>query len=78
MITGSQIRAARAALGISGAILAQSSGVSLRALAKIESFDGLPDSRVSTLSKLKIALEAAGIEFIGTPEDGPGIRIHSK
>lgn len=25
---------------------------------------------------LKATLEAAGIEFIGTPEEGPGIRIH--
>jgi hypothetical protein len=24
---------------------------------------------------IKMALEAAGIEFIGTPDDGPGIRI---
>jgi hypothetical protein len=24
---------------------------------------------------VKIALEAAGIEFIGTPDDGPGIRV---
>jgi hypothetical protein len=27
---------------------------------------------------IKTALEAAGIEFIGTPEDAPGIRIHGK
>ncbi len=25
---------------------------------------------------IKSALEAAGIEFIGTPGDAPGIRIH--
>jgi len=52
--------------------------VSLRALSKIESFNGLPDARVATLQKLKIALEAAGIEFIGSPEDAPGIRIQKK
>jgi len=78
VITGSQIRAARAAVGISGATLSESSGVSLRALSKIESFNGLPDARVATLQKLKIALEAAGIEFIGSPEDAPGIRIQKK
>jgi hypothetical protein len=27
---------------------------------------------------LKATLEAAGIEFIGTPDDAPGIRIHGK
>jgi hypothetical protein len=29
------------------------------------------------LQALQKALEAAGIEFIGTPDDGPGIRIYS-
>jgi hypothetical protein len=27
------------------------------------------------MEKLREALETAGIEFIGSPEDGPGIRI---
>jgi hypothetical protein len=27
------------------------------------------------LIEIQKALEAAGIEFIGTPEDGPGIRL---
>ena len=26
---------------------------------------------------IKKTLEAAGIEFIGTPDEGPGIRIHA-
>ena len=78
MITGGQIRAARAGLGLTGSELSKISGVSLRALSKIEGFQGLPDARVSTLVKIKDSLEAAGIEFIGTPEDGPGIRIHAK
>ena len=29
----------------------------------------------STLLDVKAALEAAGIEFIGTPDDSPGIRL---
>jgi hypothetical protein len=28
------------------------------------------------LLKIQTTLEAAGIEFIGTPDDAPGIRIH--
>ena len=32
-------------------------------------------SHAATLDKIKAALESAGIEFIGTPEDGPGIRL---
>ncbi len=34
-------------------------------------------SRSSTLVEIKTALEVAGIEFIGTPDDGPGIRLRA-
>ena len=78
VITGSQIRAARAAVNLSGAELAKKSGVSLRTVTKIEAFSGLPDARIPTIVKLKAVLESAGIEFIGTPDDGPGIRIYSR
>lgn len=77
MITGSQIRAARAAISMSGAELAEKSGISLRTVTKIEAENGLPDARISTITKLIIVFESAGIEFIGTPEDAPGIRIHN-
>jgi len=30
---------------------------------------------MDNLAKIRSAFEAAGIEFIGTPEDRPGIRI---
>lgn len=30
------------------------------------------------MQKIQTALEAAGIEFIGTPNDAPGIRIHAQ
>ncbi len=75
MLTGLQIRSARAALGWSAKFLAERSGVGLRTLLRIESSDGVPSSHSSTLIELEKALEAAGIEFIGTPEDGPGIRL---
>jgi len=74
MILGMQIRAARAALGWSIEELAKKSGVSARTIKRFEAFDGMPPSRTSTLFDVQTALEGAGIEFIGTPEDGPGIR----
>jgi hypothetical protein len=43
---------------------------------RLEQAYGVPGSRASTLLQIQKALEAAGIEFIGTPEDGPGIRAH--
>lgn len=78
VITGAQIRAARSALGWSGSELAQACDVSLRTISKIETYNGLPDARIATLVKLKSSLEAAGIEFIGTPDDAPGIRIRTR
>jgi len=75
MITGVQIRSARSALRWSVHDLADSSGVSIQSIKRFEVTDGIPPSHSSTLLKIKSALEAAGIEFIGTPTDRPGIRV---
>ena len=78
MITGLQIRAARAALGWSATELAEKAEIAMKTIARFEQVDGIPPSRSSTLIEVQRALEAAGIEFIGTPEDRPGIRINLK
>jgi transcriptional regulator with XRE-family HTH domain len=78
MLTGAQIRSARAALGWSARTLAETSGVGLRTLMRLEQYDDVPPSHVSTIVQIQSTLEAAGIEFIGTPEDRPGIRIGKK
>ena len=75
MITGSQIRAARCALRLSAQRLADLSGVSVPTIQRFEQAEGIPPSRSSTLADIQRALESAGIEFIGTPDDGPGIRL---
>jgi DNA-binding Xre family transcriptional regulator len=77
MITGSQIRSARAALRWSVRELADRSGISIQTIKRLEVVEGIPQSRVQTLLDIKSALEAAGIEFIGSPNDGPGIRIRT-
>ena len=76
--TGSQLRAARNALGWSIETLAEWSGVSVRTIIRYEDTDGVPPTRGGNLAKLIFSLEAAGIEFIGNPEDAPGIRIHPR
>ena len=78
MITGSQIRAARFALRMSALDLAVAAKVSLPTVQRFEQVDDIPPSRSSTLMDVKRALEAAGIEFIGSPDDAPGIRIHRR
>ena len=75
MIAEVQIRSARAAAGWSIEELAARSGVSARTIKRYEAFDGIPPSRTSSLVDIKTALEAAGIEFTGKPEDSPGIRV---
>jgi transcriptional regulator with XRE-family HTH domain len=75
MITGGQIRSARAALRWSVQKLADRSGISIQTIKRLEVVEGIPQSRVQTLLDIKSALEAAGIEFIGTPSDRPGIRL---
>lgn len=78
MITGQQIIAARNALRWSANELAGKAGIAAKTVRRIEANDGLPNSTIATLDKLKRVFEAAGVEFIGTPDDGPGIRIYPK
>lgn len=75
MIISSQIRAGRAAIGWSAAKLASQCGLSLRTVQSIENDEKPVGARKSSMIALKATLEAAGIEFIGTPHDGPGIRV---
>ena len=79
MITGAQVRAAKSLSRWSGSDLADRAGVSLSSIRRIEAFDGVPDSAsVKVLHSIQQAFEDAGIEFIGTPEDGPGVRLKLK
>ena len=76
MITSAQIRAARGMLDWSRKDLAKSSGLSFASMIRLESFDGVPSSNFKTLEAIKTAFEQAGIEFVGTPEDRPGVRLN--
>ena len=76
MITSAQIRAARGMLDWSRKDLAKSSGLSFASMMRLESFDGVPSSNFKTLEAIKTAFEQAGIEFVGTPEDRPGVRLN--
>jgi hypothetical protein len=41
---------------------------------RLESFEGVPASNFKTLESVKQAFEKAGVEFLGSPEDGAGVR----
>ncbi len=78
MLTGQQIRMARSALRWSAQELADRSGLALKTVQRLEVVDGVPRSHSTTLADLQSTLEAAGIEFIGAPDDAPGIRVHPR
>lgn len=66
---------ARAALNWSAQKLAEITQVSHRTIVRMEKNDGVPQSTSANLNAIKTSFEAAGIEFIGTADDRPGIRI---
>ena len=75
MITSQQIRAARALLRITVVDLANASGVGIATIKRIEAVNGIPPAHARTLDQISRALSEAGIEFVGTPDDRPGVRI---
>jgi transcriptional regulator with XRE-family HTH domain len=75
LITSNQLRAARALLKITAIDLASISGVGVSTIKRFELSEGVPSCNMKTIDSLKKALEKAGIEFMGTPEDRPGVRL---
>ena len=78
MITSAQIRAARALLDWSREALSIKSGIGISALMRLEAANGIPGGNIKTFEAVQKAFEKAGIEFIGTPEDGAGVRFKSR
>ena len=63
-------------MGWSGQDLANASGVGLSTLRRLESGSGSVQTNVSTVVALAAALEQAGIEFTGDPNNNPGVTLH--
>jgi transcriptional regulator with XRE-family HTH domain len=79
MITATQMRAARALLGIDQRRLAALSGLSLPTIQRMEASDGVVRGNVDSLMKLVGSLHDAGIELIGegaaSTGAGRGVRL---
>ncbi len=73
IITGRQLRAARALLGMEQIELAKRSRVAVGTIRRMESFDEEVGARTSTLSQVQKALEKAGVEFLNDGQ--PGVRL---
>lgn len=74
MISGTQMRAARALLGLDQRELARLSGLSLPTIQRMESSEGSVRAVVDSLEKVINALTEAGVELIaeGAPSAGIG------
>ena len=81
MMTASQMRAARALLGIDQHKLAELSGVSLATIQRMEASEGNVRGIVESLTKVVQALNNAGVELIGdhakSESGGRGVRLRS-
>lgn len=73
MITGSQLRAARALLRWSAEDLAEKSKIGVATVRRAEASDESPSITEANLYALKCALEAAGVEF--TNGGRPGVHL---
>ena len=72
VITATQSRMARAALGLGVRDVAEMAGVSPNTIARLERGEEL---KASTLATIRAALEAAGVRFIAENGGGPGVRL---
>lgn len=81
MITAGQLKASRALLGIDQRKLAESAGLSLPTIQRMEASDGVIRGNVDSLMKLVAALEALGVELISENASsnggGRGVRLRS-
>ena len=79
MITGPQMRAARALLGIDQKTLAELAGLSVPTIQRMEASDGNVRGVVDSLTKVVAALDLAGVELIGegaaSTAAGRGVRL---
>jgi len=78
MLTGVQIRAARALLRWSTRDLADRAAVGIATVHRAEAVDDVPGMNARTLLKIKQTFEEAGVEFIDghySGHGGPGVRL---
>ena len=56
-------------------MLAERSGVGVATIRRMELADLVPSSNAQTLDLVRKTLEDHGVEFVGSPEDRPGVRL---
>ena len=75
MITGRQIREARALLGWGAWRLAKSGHLSVKLLAKLEGAEAIDFENEPSAARIKLVLETAGCVFSDVTSAGPSVRL---
>ena len=79
MVSASQLRAARALVGMDQRTLAEAAGLYVPTIQRMEASDGVIRANVDSLMKLIGALDAAGVELINegavSQTGGRGVRL---
>ena len=74
-MNAAQCRMARAATGLGVRDLAKAAGVSPDTVARLERGEALKES---TVAAIRAALEAAGVIFVESNGEGPGVRLRKR
>jgi hypothetical protein len=77
MLTGEQIRAARALARMDQTQLASAAELSLPTIKRLEKINGLISANMSTESALRRAFEKVGVIFIDENGGGTGVRFQN-
>lgn len=76
VLTGAQLRAARALINISGEELAERTQLGLSTIRRAEAEDGPVGTTRANAKLLRTALESLGVEFLDeSKEAGAGVRL---
>jgi transcriptional regulator with XRE-family HTH domain len=77
MMTGNQLRAARALIGWSQAQVAEAAGLSVPTIKRAEGQAALSAS-AEAVAAIRSALEAAGVVFLPENGNGPGVALRKE
>ena len=75
LLTGAQLRAARALLGVSASDLAATTKLGIATIRRAEAYSGRVSMTPANAERLVRALEEAGVEFIPQNGGGGGVRL---
>lgn len=77
-VSGRQIAAARALIGLGQEDLARAASISAPTLRRMEASEGPAAGLANNVSAVRRELEAAGVIFVDENGEGPGVRLRKR